>query len=290
MDQHERARELAAFLRSRRERLKPVDVGLPAGGRRRTPGLRREEVATLAAVGTTWYTWLEQGRPIHPSPEVLEAIGRALLLDPTELRHLLALGGHRGTAPATTCPVVNEATQLMLDALAPNPAVIQDQRYNLLAWNSAYRFLVDDVERFAPEDRNVAWLHFTDPDWGAANCFRPDPLPSIVAKLRANWADSMDDPEWPALLSRLHAASTRFTALWEANDVLRQTTFDKVVRSSHVGELELFATTLAFENSPRIRLLTYTPRTPTAAVRLRQLQDLIDTGRLGAEQPDAVAV
>ena len=129
-----RRRELAAFLRSRRERISPEQIGVPPGGRRRTPGLRREEVAQLAGVGVTWYTWLEQGRDINPSELVLESIARTLLLDRHEQEHLFALAGLAARGPsselATPLPA---AVQVLLDQLDPLPAGVLNARYDILA-------------------------------------------------------------------------------------------------------------------------------------------------------------
>ena len=143
--QHRRA-ELAAFLRSRRERISPEQAGLAPGTRRRTPGLRREEVAQLAGVGVTWYTWLEQGRQIKASAQVLTAVARTLLLDPAEREHLFRLAdipdaaGTAGTGGAG-CEQVPPEVQQILDALVPLPASVLNERFDLLAWNAAYEVL-----------------------------------------------------------------------------------------------------------------------------------------------------
>src|SRR5262245_17838156 len=127
-----RREELAAFLRSRRERITPEQVGLPRGRRRRTPGLRREEVAQLAAVGVTWYTWLEQARDIQVSAQVLDAIARALQLDRSERAHLFALAGSADPSPGSDCSGVTPALRMMLDRLEPYPACVQNSRYDVL--------------------------------------------------------------------------------------------------------------------------------------------------------------
>jgi transcriptional regulator with XRE-family HTH domain len=136
---HSRRAELAAFLRSRRERISPEQAGLPPGPRRRTPGLRREEVAQLAGVGVTWYTWLEQGRPINASIQVLSALSRTLMLDSAEREHLYRLAGLPGAAeqppgPDSGCEQVSAEVQGILDSLVPLPAGILNERFDLLAW------------------------------------------------------------------------------------------------------------------------------------------------------------
>src|SRR5437899_9137636 len=164
-DSESRRRELASFLRSRRERISPEQVGLPPGRRRRTPGLRREEVAQLAAVGVTWYTWLEQARDIQVSGQVADAIARALLLDHIERRHLFTLAGATDPHPYLECPGMSPAMRMMVDQLEPLPAAVVNSRYDIIAYNRVYGRLVSDLDQLAPQDRNIMWLSFTDPLW-----------------------------------------------------------------------------------------------------------------------------
>src|SRR5437660_718382 len=139
MKESERRQTLADFLRQQRARLAPGDVGLPAGLRRRTPGLRREEVAQIANIGTSWYIWLEQGRDVHPSAQVLESLAQALRLTPNERRHLFLLAGQPLPAPpvSPTEESVSPALQQVLDDLNPTPAYVMGRRYDYLAWNRA---------------------------------------------------------------------------------------------------------------------------------------------------------
>src|SRR5438874_7593496 len=138
MDERERRQALADFLRTRRARLSPADVGLPSGMRRRTPGLRREEVAQLANIGTSWYVWLEQGRDVHPSTQVLESLAHALRLTVNERRHLFLLAGQPLPAPALPPEeCVGPALQQLLDDLNPTPACVIGRRWDYLAWNKA---------------------------------------------------------------------------------------------------------------------------------------------------------
>jgi transcriptional regulator with XRE-family HTH domain len=141
-----RRHELAAFLRSRRERVTPEDAGLPSGYRRRTAGLRREEVAQLSGVGVTWYTWLEQGRPIRASVQVLEAVARTLRLDAIERQHLFRLAEVPDKAhPDESGPVLRPQIQVVLDGLNPMPASVTTERFDILAWNTAYGALLPHV-------------------------------------------------------------------------------------------------------------------------------------------------
>jgi transcriptional regulator with XRE-family HTH domain len=141
-----RRTELAAFLRSRRERITPEEAGLPRGGRRRTPGLRREEVAQLAGVGVTWYTWLEQGSDIHASEQVLDAVARTLMLDPHEKSHLFTLAGAQEPTIEQECQALSPAVQVLLDRLEPYPACVQNARFDVLAFNRCYGQMIGDIE------------------------------------------------------------------------------------------------------------------------------------------------
>src|SRR5262249_30301971 len=158
-----RRRELAGFLRSRRERIAPELVGLPPASRRRTPGLRREEVATLAGVGVTWYTWLEQGRDINASQQVLDAVARTLMLDPHERDHLFRLADVPDGNGQAECSSLPPTAQVLLDQLNPFPACIRNARYDVLAFNSAYENLLGSLSDLPFEERNTLWRMFTNP-------------------------------------------------------------------------------------------------------------------------------
>ncbi len=158
-----RRQELGTFLRSRRERISPQQVGMVSSGRRRTPGLRREELAQMAGVGVTWYTWLEQGRDINVSGQVLEAVCRALLLDPSERAHVMNLAGVDDHANAILgeCRALSPSVQIMLDQLAPFPASVTNARFDLLAFNHVYCRLITDLREVAPRgpQQPVARVH-----------------------------------------------------------------------------------------------------------------------------------
>ncbi len=217
-----RREELADFLRHRREALQPQDVGLPGGGRRRTPGLRREEVAQLAGVGTTWYTWLEQGRDVRASLDVLEALARALHLSQAERSHLILLG--RGEeAPPCRSPVerVSPTLRRLIEGLGPCPAYILGRRWDYLAWNDAAAALLGDFGAVPRAARNHLWLTFTDParremfsDWEWGAC-------SLVGKFRADSARHIGDPEFESLITALERSSPEFADAWERHEVSR---------------------------------------------------------------------
>ncbi|WP_329439886.1 helix-turn-helix transcriptional regulator [Streptomyces sp. NBC_01426] len=266
-----RRHELAEFLRSRRERITPEQVGLPPGRRRRTPGLRREEVAQLSAVGVTWYTWLEQAREIQVSPQVLDAVARALLLDPTERAHLFSLAGSLDPAPNTPCPSVTPALRAMLDQLGPIPACVQNSRYDILAYNATYGRLLCDLDSLPPEDRNCMWLAFTDPQWRAAMVDVPDVNRVMAAKFRASMAEHLAEPAWKTLLARLDAASAEFREIWARHEVVGLGGKSKYIRNPHVGLLHVEQTNLWLGPTAGPRLMTYVPLDEETRSRLERL-------------------
>lgn len=190
-----RRHELATFLRSRRERITPEQVQLPRGRRRRTPGLRREEVAQLSAVGVTWYTWIEQGRDIQVSEQVLDALARTLLLDTSERAHLFQLAGAVDPTPAAHCPVITPALRQILTQLEPVPACIQNSRYDILAYNRTYaRLMMRDLDSVPPADRNCVLLAYTNAEWRSSIVLLDETTRLMAAKLRASMAGHLGSP------------------------------------------------------------------------------------------------
>ncbi|WP_443074042.1 helix-turn-helix transcriptional regulator [Streptomyces sp. NBC_01456] len=273
-DHAARRAELAAFLRSRRERITPEQVGLPRGARRRTPGLRREEVAQLGAVGVTWYTWLEQARAIHVSPQVLDAVARALLLDRAERSHLFALAGAVDPMPGSECTSVPPALRQVLHQLAPFPAVVQNGRFDILAHNSTYSRLMCDLDALPEEDRNCLWLAFTHPEWRARVVDLDATMRVMAAKFRASMAEHVAEPAWKALLARLTEASSEFREIWAQHEVIRPMSSVKVFRHPRVGLLQLSGTSLWTGPNPGPKLLSYTPVDETSRERLERLAEL----------------
>jgi transcriptional regulator with XRE-family HTH domain len=267
-----RRRELSAFLRSRRERLTPLQAGLPANGRRRTPGLRREEVAQLAGVGVTWYTWLEQGRDIKVSTQVLEAISRTLMLDRDERAHLYTLAGSTEVSTGPDCAELTPAVRAMLDQFAPFPACVQTGKYDLLAWNRAYTHLINDIDALPPEDRNCMWLVFTDPAWRRAITDWDETARRMTAQFRAEMAEHVAEPAWKAHLRRLRAASPEFADLWDRHEVSAITTKAKKIRNPYVGMLHFEAVSTWLNPRPGVRMLVYTP---SDAETLRRMEKLV---------------
>jgi transcriptional regulator with XRE-family HTH domain len=208
---------LGAFLRARRARLTPADVGLAAGGHRRTPGLRREEVAVRAGISPDYYTRLEQGRPRVPTPAVLDALARALLLTDAERGYLHRIAAPRRPQPSAAPLPVSPAARALLDTLAGTPAFVAGPRFDLLAWNPLGSALMAGLAERPPHERNLLWQVFCCP-YGAAAPANREPEDSIgahlVAGLRTGHADRPADPDLTRLVARLSAASPEFAALW----------------------------------------------------------------------------
>jgi transcriptional regulator with XRE-family HTH domain len=215
--QSARRTELAAFLRTQRARLHPADVGLPEDpvpGRRRTPGLRREEVAQLSGVGVTWYTWLEQGRNIAASEQVLDALTRALRLDPDQRRHLRALAGLATAVDRTSVDELLPRLRRLVDAATPNLASIYDANFDYVAWNAAYARCRCDPARMATDRRNLLWMMFTDEE-NRTRMARWEPAArAVLSQFRAAAGQRPGDPRQAALVARLSDASPEFRHWW----------------------------------------------------------------------------
>jgi transcriptional regulator with XRE-family HTH domain len=272
-DDTTRRRELAGFLRSRREALRPSEVGLPEGGRRRTPGLRREEVAALAGVGATWYTWLEQARDVRASREVLDAIADALRLTPAERRHLLLLGrGEDVPIEGPSDEVVSPTLRRLVENLGPNPAQVLGRRWDILAWNDAFATIMGDPAERPPEDRNSVWLLFTDPwrrqlasDWEHS-------ARRVLARFRADAARHVGDPAFEAMVERLRAASPEARRWWKRHEVAGDDDGRKLLIHPEAGRMVFEHVVFRPGAAPEMRVTMYTPMpdedTPAKLARL----------------------
>ncbi|MFI0085883.1 helix-turn-helix transcriptional regulator [Streptomyces bobili] len=266
--------ELAAFLRSRRARVTPADVGMPPGLRRRTPGLRREEVAQLSGVGVTWYTWLEQGRPINASAQVLDAVARTLRLDPPEREHLY----HLAEVPYVPTPEalprsVGPEIRGIIDALAPRPAVVYNSRYDILAANAVYEDLfLASARASAGTPANALWTLFTVAEEDCPLLFRDAELPVMVATMRAAYGLHAGEPVWEDFIGALSAASPLFARLWKSGDVAEPGRRVKVFRHAAVGELRMTSMSLSVNGMPECRIVVYTPEDEETARRAELLR------------------
>jgi transcriptional regulator with XRE-family HTH domain len=270
----ERRPELSDFLRTRRAKIVPSDVGLADGARRRTPGLRREEVALLANIGTTWYTRLEQGLPINVSADVLDGISRALRLTSDERRHLHLLAGLTNVAPAQEEEHVSDLVRRVLTALEPSPAYVRGRRFDLLAWNRSADALSDFSSATGPA-RNMVWRLFRDPN---SKCRLGDPecsMRRVVGQFRAVAAKYAHDPAFTELIEDLRENSPEFRSLWAQHDVLGSAEGLKRYVHPELGELILDYTQFDVPGDGDMRLIVLTAAPGSESERkLRQLSPL----------------
>jgi transcriptional regulator with XRE-family HTH domain len=257
LDRHQ---ELAAFLRSRRARISPEQVGLPRGERRRTPGLRRAEVAQLAGVSSEWYTWLEQSRDIHVSANVLDRLAGALLLDANERAHLFLLALRQPPpvetfAPTTISPTLHQ----FLTQLGTMPTCVVDARLNVVAWNAACRVVFGDFAAQTAQERNLIWQLFTssvrqvNEEW--------EELARVyLAQFRAGYGRFINDPWWAKQIAELSQISPKFRELWACHDVQSVSEGRKTMHHPLVGELAFDFLWFQTVDSRDLRLLIHTPR------------------------------
>ena len=264
--------ELAAFLRSRRERISPGDVGLPHGQRRRTAGLRREEVAQLAGVGVTWYTWLEQGRPIRASAQVLEAVARTLRLDPVERRHLFRLAeATDGAAENDECATLPPEIQPVLDGLNPMPAQVLTERWDILAWNTAYQVIFPRTPQYSPTERNAIYKCFTLPECCRGYENTEDQRAYMVAQLRANYAHHIGDTAWTSFIKRMESASSEFAEMWQRQEVAGPRSAFKIFRHPLYPKLPMTSASLTIEHTPGTRIVVYIPADEATSLAMHRL-------------------
>jgi transcriptional regulator with XRE-family HTH domain len=255
-----RRREAGDFLRSRRERLSPVNVGLPEGFRRRTPGLRREEVALLAGVGTTWYTWLEQGRDVRPSVEVLSALADALRLDAAERRHLFVLNDRPEPQLHPADPDhVDEPLQRMLASMTHQPAYVVGRRWDILAWNRASVMLFGDYHRLQGDERNIMHLVFTNRDHRRLLVDWEEVARMSLAMFRSDNARYAGDPDFERLVAELKRASPEFAEWWGRHEVLRPPSGQKRINHPNQGLMSFEHTSFTVTDRPDMKLVVYTP-------------------------------
>ena len=233
-----RRREAGEFLRSRRERLTPPDVGLPNGFRRRTPGLRREEVAMLAGVGTTWYTWLEQGRDVRPSNEVLSALAAALRLDATERRHLFVLHDRpaQERRPAGRSASMSRFAACS-DSLTGQAAFVLGRRWDVLAWNRAAEVVFGPYGRLEGDERNILHMVFADPDHRRLLVDWEAVARASLAMFRADCARYAGDPDFERLVARLTRLSPEFAQWWPRREVARPLAGQKRIDHPTAGRM-----------------------------------------------------
>ncbi|AWB46617.1 transcriptional regulator [Paenibacillus sp. CAA11] len=269
----DRYEELSRFLRTRRERITPKQAGLPESGRRRTPGLRRGEVAMLADVGLDWYTYLEQGRHINASTEVLERIAEVLRLDESERRHLFYLARKQIPLIETKQPSkITPALQHFLDSQNLSPANAMDGRMNIIAWNEAYCALNGDLEAMSERERNFVWMTFTSPrfrflkgDLWELHARR------IAAKFHAGYARHVDDPWWSEQFEALCQASREFREFWDAHEVLDAIDAIKALQCPNLGILNFDFVSFQYLNDSNLTVSIHVPHQDGTVEKMQRL-------------------
>jgi transcriptional regulator with XRE-family HTH domain len=261
-------RALGQLLRSRRERLAPADVGLPAGSRRRTAGLRREEVALLANVSTTYYTFLEQGRQVRPSAQVLDALAAALQMSAAERRYLQVLAhgdddAGRGGVAVTAAPPeqIDQGVVDLVQRLDPFPTIVKGRRWDVLAANAAARELFTDWDSLPAGERNlVRWMFTTDRarevylDW-------EQEARAMLGRFRLAAARYRDDPDFTALIAGLLRDSEQVRLWWPEHDVVAVGGGSKKLRHPRLGPVSYSHVVLQVADNPDQTLVTYSPGT-----------------------------
>lgn len=260
----QRRQELRDFLVSRRARISPSQAGLPDGGaRRRTPGLRREEVAVLAGVGASWYQWLEQGRDITVSPQVLDAVARVLRLTGPERRHLYVLAGLNPPLPEVPATGRGEGLDRLIDAWMPFPAHIMDAYWNIVRFNEAAGL----VFGFTGQDTNCLSHFFTSPIYRHRADIAPSLAATVVAQYRAAASEHPDDDGFRRVVEELAAVSSEFAELWALGDVEPSGQMEKRITHPTVGVLVFESTQLRLPARPDLTIVMHNPLpgTDTAA-------------------------
>jgi transcriptional regulator with XRE-family HTH domain len=262
---------LGIYLKDRRAKLDPAAMGFPTG-RRRTPGLRREEVAQRASISPTWYTWLEQGRGGAPSADVLDRISRALMLTDVEREHLFLLGlGRPPEVRYQGNDGITPRLQRVLDALNPTPALIRNATWDVVAWNHASTILLTDYSALPPEQRNLLRLIFLSPraraqqyDWESVARF-------VVGAFRADAARAGATAEVGPLVEELCRLSPEFAAIWRDNDVSTHGEIVKHIRHPVLGPFAFEYSSFAVDGRPDLNMVVYNPATAADAEKLRAL-------------------
>ncbi len=263
-----RRAELGEFLKARRARLSPADFGMPPGSRRRTPGLRREEVALLAGVGVTWYTWLEQGREINASTQVLDAVASTLRLDRVEREHLYRLAEATPLRAECTRQAVPDTIREIIQALDPLPASLINSRFDLLLSNEASEELFWEWHSLPCVHKNTLWCCVTEPA-ARGNLVEYDAhVRYLVARMRSAYSRHIGDPDWEEDIRRLASLSREFAELWARHEVADAEARVLTYRHPQAGTLRVNVSELDVPDMPDARIVVYTPRDDDTRARM----------------------
>ena len=257
MDDSARKAELARFLRTRRSMIQPETVGLAGGPRRRTPGLRREEVASLAQVGLAWYTWLEQSRDIQVSKEVIDRIAKALRLSPSDTAYFRSLAGKESANTEQGKGEELRDVQVLIDGFTAGPAMLWNDRFDCIAFNHLADVIYDWSKSSLPFGRNVAWRNFMDP--GRLGFYDERALRSGVGLLRVRYAKHIGEPGFESLVATLLESSTTFRRLWNEQQTASLDPFSFDIAHPKFGILRLRSIRALYPALPESTLVFVSP-------------------------------
>ncbi|MCC8123378.1 MAG: helix-turn-helix transcriptional regulator [Oscillospiraceae bacterium] len=265
--------ELADFLKTRRNRILPSQVGLPSGKRRRTPGLRREEVAQLAGIGLTWYTWLEQGRPIHVSAEVAESLSRTLLLDLQERLHLYHLANQPLPADIPEYQgAISPVLQHVLDNLVLCPSLITDQRWNVVAWNKAACLIFGDFSCLNARNRNMVWAMFTEEKYKQLYVEWPLYAKGLLGRFRSTCGQFIDDKWFTQLITDLKNQSLEFSQWWPLHEIQNGSELYKQLNHPTAGIMDFEISNFDVSDNSGLKMIIHTPKDKTdSAAKMKTL-------------------
>lgn len=256
----EHYKELGAFLKTRRAKISPLEVGLSEGLRRRTPGLRREEVAALSGIGLTWYTWLEQGRDIKVSSAVLESLARVLLLDEQEKAHLYTLAGQVLEEEISSSEIiVTPVLQRVLDNLVLSPSFIMDTRWNIISWNKAASAVFGDFNKINVCERNMVWMMFNNDAYKSLFVDWEFHAKGMLARFRSTTAKYIDDLWLIEFIEKLKKKSEKFSLWWSKYEVETKIGFHKKIKHPAAETMIFEFASFDVSDSPNLKLIVNNP-------------------------------
>jgi len=267
----QRREELSRFLKSARARITPAEVGLPAGDRRRTRGLRREEIASLAGMSVTWYTWFEQGRDVQLSAPMLERLSVTLKLNPEEREFLFTLAQHR-PAPlkAEIDKAVSPGLQRVLDAVGV-PALVIALDWTVIGWNQLYARVFRDYASLPPADRNLFKILLLNPQYQPDDEGFRKMARRLIARFKWDYGRALDDSSFKRTIEEMEEASTVFREYWQTSDIVAHFEGTHTADVPGIGTIVFQHTSYAVEQSPSERLVLFAPADDASAAKLAKL-------------------
>ncbi|WP_420480846.1 helix-turn-helix transcriptional regulator [Bacillus subtilis] len=257
----EKRKELGEFLKLKRAQLSPQEFGLPMGTRRKTTGLRREELAQLSGIGVTWYTWLEQGRDIRVSTQVLESISRVLKLNYEEKRHVFLLAGHH--VPLDDQDEENKSLPLavrhFIDHLTNCPVYVTDEKWDVIAWNTAACAVFGNFGQMGSKERNAIWRCFTSKEYRNLLDDWESHAKKLIAQFRSTASRFLGEAWIKELIDELTERSPEFKKWWNHHEVLGTHAGEKVLHHPAAGKMVMEHMTLQIYDSPDLKLTIYRP-------------------------------